>query len=359
MFNLSDELVNNNKEFDKFLKDTSDNDKIVLTKMMIMLGVFLFSLFYIVDFISADENVWMIVAIRSTAIVSMLIFLFYTKDNKFLLRNYEKLLLFIYMVGATAISLMIHVSDGTEITYNTYFAGLMLMVVAIFPYVYLNIKLLFIFSLIIIVQYILVFYVLRGDYSDDKLAMTANNVFFIFGALTLGVISDLLKKKHLYRVFRTSHRLRQFVLTKTDFDMYHSVLSIYEANQILDALLSDAKLCNINMRVKRLRVKSLTDLNKIKKQLGMLIPFKCKIIIIDNKTLIYAFLHKYEDADTAITVMNQLDDYIHDNSKYRDYSFENIYSMNDKNGIFCLDSFDLSVKNYKDKASVVRIDANK
>jgi hypothetical protein len=244
MENFTKNIINKNKAFNDYINEASDNEKIRLSRFMAFTAAIVYFSFTLVDIISIESKEKIIITTGLRLITVLIFFLLYklTFKREIFLKYYSLLFLLTYWWAGTSILLMMHLSPTSSIAFNTYFAGMVLVISTVFPFTYLNPKLLTVICVIFIIEYLYVFYYNRIGEVDNHIAMTLNHVLFMVAAFVLGLIIDHQKKYHLFNSFKYQHQLKRKLLTTKSFNPGSDNVSEFLENEFRNAELSNLEL---------------------------------------------------------------------------------------------------------------------
>ena len=127
MFNKNKKSISLEKEYHSFLKE----EKIKLTRIMCLMSSLLFLVFIAVDFWAIPSAVSEAVVIRSFVIASLLI-VFILSFSKSFIKYYSYIVASIYLIATLGIDAMIYLAIPTDHAYDTYFVGLISILITLF-----------------------------------------------------------------------------------------------------------------------------------------------------------------------------------------------------------------------------------
>lgn len=326
------ELIANNKTYDSFLRTYLDKEKLRITHVILCILIGSYVAFFPVDFISANENVLMIMSLRIFAIFNQSLALFIlNKKPDIFLKYYTQIMLYLYSVSCLSIIGMVYFSAPDELAYRTYYSGLMLIVAAVFSLTYINTRLLLILCLSMILIYALMYFYLKGERTIMHFQVTVNHVFFLLGAVLLGLVVDFLKKIHLYKILRTEYRIKELINKET---------FLYEEDNLqntLNKMLVDSELCHLNVCVKHIASEKIENIETLNKLIKMSLYHKHYSYEIRKSEYIHCFLFDRKEKDTVYAIEKQIQSLLkNEKEKGLNFTYVNNYNFqkNDINELF-------------------------
>ena len=346
MFNPKEDIISTNKAFNDFLTIHLNAEKPWLTRKLAVLGGVLNLLFFFMDFLSFEENLIPLLILRGVSTLLFLYVYFISFKLEFFLKYYEHIFIFSYIAISSMIITMLALSGANSLAYNTYFAGLMIVIFAIFPFTYLSYKNLFITSLIIFIEYFVVFYFIASDRTVDAGITTLNNILFMAGALGLGFISDVIRKNQLFFLFKTQHQLKlsllQSGLLEISSEKFEGSFKNFVSLVIEECVYSRLAVCFI-----KIEGKNRQSITKLKKLVSISIDHtNCKQTEIDN-VLLLSYLVNIDDIEVIKNMSDQLKLSLNDEAKF--YRSIVVGDSNKKNLNVYLDELSIEHKNTNKK----------
>ena len=251
-------LVHNNDEFNDYLNATLNKDKISVSKKSAYVGTFLITIFGITDIISANENLEIILGIRLLMTISCLMAIYLINYHRTLFLNYYYLIASsVYLTASFGILGMIYISASAGIVHSTYFAGLMLVIFALFSLVYINTSISLTISLIIILCYIIT-YALKENQTNYTFTLLLNNLMFLLSAIIFGLLADIIRKKYLFKHYISQKRLGYFLLTNHNNEALSldkvKFLSRMKFQQSINDCIFDANTAHLNLILSTIKI---------------------------------------------------------------------------------------------------------
>lgn len=248
-----DRLVSNNEEFNEYLNITLTQDKINVTRKAAYLAAAVVSIFSVVDILSttspAKLNVFLL--IRACMTANFLIIVYLSKQHKdFFLKQYHFIVSIAFIFSGFGIIAMIHLSEAGGIVHSTYFAGLMLVIMAMFSWFSLNTIVTVSIGFLITFGYIVV-YLLKTGFTHYADTLLLNNLVFLLAAITFGLVTDVYRKHYLFKHFISQKRLIEFLLPKPNKEISQFNNEVFltksEFQQVINNSLFDAHAANLKL----------------------------------------------------------------------------------------------------------------
>ncbi len=205
MFSNKNKEINNetDEEYHLFLKD----EKIRLTRLLSCLGFLLYGAFVFVDYFALKSAFGTAVYIRMIAISVMLITFLFTYHNNFI-KYYTFALTTNFLIAIAGVDYMIYVSLPSDHAYVSYFAGLMIVMLALYSWTYLKPFITSIISIIVIGAYIGIEFYGKDLTSSDRTAEVITNLFYLSSALIFGFFAQIQRDNYLRQNFFLQRSLK-------------------------------------------------------------------------------------------------------------------------------------------------------
>ena len=260
-----DQLVSNNDEFNAFLHSTLEKDKLLISRRVFLLTASLLFIFGLADIISATSNLTYILLIRVCMSLFFILLIYLTKKHKrFFLEHYQYIVSFAGLFIGVGILGMILLSESGGIIYTTYFAGLMLVIIAFFSWFYVNTAVTLSISLFFVLGYITV-YVIKTDSPQLSDTLLLNNLIFLLASITFGLIADVFRKHYMFKNFITQKTLYGFLLPNADKVILPIDQQLFvnqsTFQQSINNCIFDAKTTNLRLIISTVSFDHLTNIN--------------------------------------------------------------------------------------------------
>lgn len=228
-------------EFQSYLK----NEKTKLARFMCILSSVLFASFIIVD-------IWALSSVFSTAItirgmvIAALITTYFITYTALFDKFYNLIISSMYIVAVAGIEAMVFIATPADQAYETYFVGIILILITLFSWTYLKLKVSVPLALISILAYVYIEVVARDLVGNDRYSALITNVFFLFSSALIGFIAQVMRDGYLRQNFLLQQSLKDTVKEKTieaDDNAYianHDALTKLPNRRYITELLEDS-----------------------------------------------------------------------------------------------------------------------
>lgn len=181
-------------------------EKIRSTRVMSVLALFLYAIFIVVDIYAIPSALYEAITIRLVVIVSICFALGFSFSNKFS-KYYTLVQIIPYFLAGAGINLMIYLSCPTDKASDAYFAGLILVIMALFSWAYFNLLSLFVSALLIIGLYAVI-EVTKNPDPTYLLATVLPNCFFLVSSAIIGLVTQYVRDQYLKQNFLLQQSLK-------------------------------------------------------------------------------------------------------------------------------------------------------
>jgi len=241
-------------------------ERIRSTRVISILALILFSSFILVDFFALPSAVYEALVIRLVVIASLCFSVVFSFTRKFS-KYYHLVLVIPYFLAGVAINLMILIATPEDKASEIYFAGLVLVLMAIFSWNYLNLPSVTISTLGIIGLYVYVEIHKSTDH-DALYATIITNCFFLVSASIIGLVTQYVRDQYLKENFLLQQSLKRAYEKKAAEANDNQYLANHDALTNLPNRRYMMKLLNESLEKARLKDKILVilfvDLNGFK-----------------------------------------------------------------------------------------------
>lgn len=184
-------------------------EKISVSRTMSLLGTLLFLIFIIADILSVSATLTNVLVTRGFVIAGLLAAYAFSFSKVFL-KYYDITLSATYLLTAAAIEVMIYLSVAGDHASNVYFAGLILVMMTLFGWSFLNIKITLINTVLIVASYS--FLEITREISLSALFV---NIFFLLSASAIGFVSQHVRDRYVRENFILQQSLKEALQEKT------------------------------------------------------------------------------------------------------------------------------------------------
>ena len=226
-------LIDKNKpEFscslEKSFQEHIEPEKVRIMRVMAALGATLYLLFFIVDFWAIPSALQEVYLIRSVVISGLIISYMLTYTRVFI-KYYNWVLPVPYLLASMGIEAMIYVSTPSDHASNTYFAGIILVIMILFAWSHLKKSILIGTTAVIIGMYIAIEVGNRGSNVVDFLPVLLPNLFFLVSAAIIGLVTQFIRDSYLRQNFFLQERLKESLDEKTEEANDNAYLANHDA----------------------------------------------------------------------------------------------------------------------------------
>jgi diguanylate cyclase (GGDEF)-like protein len=223
-------------------------EKVFATRVWAILGGILFLLFAIVDnyALTNQESRENILLIRGSVILVHFLLFLSTIKVDFFKNYYQPIILFGVFYDGAALCLMIYISTSSDYSYDLYFAGLMLLIAAIFSWTYLQLKLSVLVSFVFITAYVILKIVMQGEGWEKDVALLITSVFFLIGIAVISAFAQLIRDKYLRHNFLLQQSLqgalKEKIIESNDYEYQanHDALTLLPNRRYMTQLLEES-----------------------------------------------------------------------------------------------------------------------
>lgn len=198
------------ESLEKLFQSHIESEKISISRIMCILGALLCIIFIAADYIALSATLSEVLFARGI-VVATLLSAFLSTYHKSFIKYYDQILLVVYLVTAAGIEAMIYLAMPEDHASNVYFAGLLLVIMTIFAWSYLRLEVSFLATIIIIGSYADLG--LKKDLTISELLV---NILFLLSAASIGLVSQLIRDRHLRENFLLTQSLKESVKEKTE-----------------------------------------------------------------------------------------------------------------------------------------------
>lgn len=191
-----------NKDYQSYLTP----EKIRSTRLMTILALFLYSIFIVVDIYALPSALYEAFVIRLVVIAVLCMGLAFSFSNKFS-KYYHLVQIAPYLLAGVGINLMILIASPTDKASDIYFAGLILVIMAIFSWVYLSLLSVSLCASLIVVLYVCIEISKNSD-TEFILSTILPNCFFLISASIIGFVTQYVRDQYLKENFLLHQSLK-------------------------------------------------------------------------------------------------------------------------------------------------------
>lgn len=204
-------LANKEDKYQDFLSDK----KVSLTRMMCILSIILFASFSIVDIWAIPSAFETTLAIRGMTMCALLVAYSLTFTQVFI-KYYNVIVATTYIVATIAVEAMIHVAAPTDQAYETYFVGVILILITLFSWTYLKLTISISLALFSVAVYISIEVIDRNFIETERTAALITNIFLLVSAAIIGFAAQVIRDRYLKENFFLQQALETSLEEKTE-----------------------------------------------------------------------------------------------------------------------------------------------
>jgi signal transduction histidine kinase/CheY-like chemotaxis protein/HPt (histidine-containing phosphotransfer) domain-containing protein len=196
-----------------------------------LLAMLLFCGFGVLDVLAIPGALPQVLAIRFLLVVPFLLFFLWASGQPFFSTHYPKLMAVMYLGMGLAIQAMILLAAPHEVAYFSYYAGLVLVVIALYNFTYLKpvqaawigFGLVGIYAVLDLAKTYLA--TTGAVNTSQSLVVLATNLFFFVSANILAFFTALMRENHLREVFLLRRQAESLAQVKSTFlaNMSHEI----------------------------------------------------------------------------------------------------------------------------------------
>ena len=228
----------------------SDFEKIKSSRILCALSAIFFSLFFLVDLWAIPSSIYEIGFIRLVVVASFLIAYGLTHTT-FFAKYHDTIVLSAFLIAASSIEYMIFIAKPGEYAFDNYFIGLLLVLIPLFSWTYVNIKKAILLAVVALFVYVSIEVYGRNHGVVVSYSIIVTNVLFLVTALSVGFTARVMRDKFLHENYLLQRSLKEMVKQKTVEAKDNAYLANHDAltnlpnrryaTQLLDESLKTAK----------------------------------------------------------------------------------------------------------------------
>ncbi len=222
-----------------------NSEKVKLTRYMCLLSSLLFALFVIVDFFALPSDFYTAMLIRAIVVTILLVIYastFHRNFNKY----YQYILSIAFFISLSGIELMIYISEPTDQAFDTYFVGIILILIALFSWTYLKISVSVLLAVFSILVYLSIEVFGRDSIGNGKFPTLLSNFFFLLSAVSIGLVAQVLRDGYLLQNIILQQELQSALKEKTieandyEYQANHDPLTLLPNRRYMTQLLEES-----------------------------------------------------------------------------------------------------------------------
>ena len=197
--------------YQEFLAD----EKVSLARIICLIGFALYGSFAIVDFYALKSVFSTAVTIR-LIVMGFLITGYAITYSKHFLKYYSLIQSVLYLVAIIGIEAMIYLASPTDPAYHTYYAGLIIVMITLFPWTHLSTLYSGLLALFGLLGYLYIETYVRDFIGNNNSITVIINMFYFTSAIILGITGQSLRDNHLRKNFLLQQSLKDAYHKKSE-----------------------------------------------------------------------------------------------------------------------------------------------
>ncbi len=228
-------------EYQTYLKD----EKVSLARLMCVLSSILYIAFIIVDIWALSTAFSTAVIIRSSVVVSLGVTYLMTYMT-FFDKYYSYIVSTMYIIAVSGIEAMIYIASPLDQAYETYFVGVILILITLFTWTYLKLRVALPLAVLSILGYVYIEAIHRDLSIDSRYSALLANLFFLGSSALLGFVGQLMRNKYLLQNFLLQRSLHESLQKKTieandyEYQANHDALTLLPNRRYMTKLLEES-----------------------------------------------------------------------------------------------------------------------
>lgn len=198
------------------------------TRMLTILSAILFLMFAIVDIWAMPSSLSEALITRGIVVFFLILTYLSTFNTSFY--NYkDSVLSGIFLIASTGIEYMIYKATPSDHAYSVYFVGLVLILMTLYSWSYLDIIASLCVTACVISGYIAIELYLRPTTRMLSIAELFTNLFFISAAVVIGIVARLMRDQFLRENHKLQKSLAKALINKTEEAESNAYLANHDA----------------------------------------------------------------------------------------------------------------------------------
>ncbi len=193
----------------------------------------LFLGFSLLDVLAIPNALTVVLSIRIFLVAPFLLFIIWTTGQPFFTNYYRSLMVAMYFGMGLAIQAMILLAEPNEVAYFSYYAGLILVVIALYSFTYLKPMEAAGIGFGLVLLYVLLDLTTRAVQPSNEATQSQEttvllaNLFFFSSANIIGFFAVMMRERHLRELFMLRRQAEALSQVKSTFlaNMSHEIRS--------------------------------------------------------------------------------------------------------------------------------------
>lgn len=214
-------------------QETLDLPRREVARFGALMALTLFLGFSLLDVLAIPNALTVVLSIRIFLVAPFLLFIIWTTGQPFFTNYYRSLMVAMYFGMGLAIQAMILLAEPNEVAYFSYYAGLILVVIALYSFTYLKPMEAAGIGFGLALLYVLLDLTTRAVQPSNEATQSQEttvllaNLFFFSSANIIGFFAVMMRERHLRELFMLRRQAEALSQVKSTFlaNMSHEIRS--------------------------------------------------------------------------------------------------------------------------------------
>lgn len=214
-------------------QETLDLPRREVARFGALMALTLFLGFSLLDVLAIPNALTVVLSIRIFLVAPFLLFIIWTTGQPFFTNYYRSLMVAMYFGMGLAIQAMILLAEPHEVAYFSYYAGLILVVIALYSFTYLKPMEAAGIGFGLVLLYVLLDLTTRAVQPSNEATQSQEttvllaNLFFFSSANIIGFFAVMMRERHLRELFMLRRQAEALSQVKSTFlaNMSHEIRS--------------------------------------------------------------------------------------------------------------------------------------
>lgn len=214
-------------------QETLDLPRREVARFGALMALTLFLGFSLLDVLAIPNALTVVLSIRIFLVAPFLLFIIWTTGQPFFTNYYRSLMVAMYFGMGLAIQAMILLAEPNEVAYFSYYAGLILVVIALYSFTYLKPMEAAGIGFGLVLLYVLLDLTTRAVQPSNEATQSQEttvllaNLFFFSSANIIGFFAVMMRERHLRELFMLRRQAEALSQVKSTFlaNMSHEIRS--------------------------------------------------------------------------------------------------------------------------------------
>ncbi|MBF0256578.1 MAG: response regulator [Gammaproteobacteria bacterium] len=184
-------------------------DKRRTTRQGALLAAVLFAAFGLLDMLAISSALSQVIALRFGLVVPFLLFCAWWAGQPGFLRFYTPLVVAMFSLMGLSIELMVWLAGAEEMARLTYYSGLILVIIALYAWTFLDQRLTALIGFALVLIYLLISLLSHSPLDQPGLLLLVSNLFFMVAANIIGLYGLRARDRTLRENFLLQRSLQQ------------------------------------------------------------------------------------------------------------------------------------------------------